>query len=185
MNAVAETAIAHAASDLEEGALAEPDPVPGDDDAAIPVEAPGVDPANLFLPAQVVQATSAGVPSIDARPVNLPKDAIELASFKADHDKRSLEDFVFQLDLLFEAQPHVYDVARNPGALKMRLLVVVGCFPTGSVASVRTRLVSFHVQTPLVHVLRAVHGTVPSTLSTVRHDARFAANEVGGGSPVA
>jgi hypothetical protein len=68
--------------------------------------------------------------------VNLPKDAIKLSQFKGDTDESTVDDFLFQLQSFFDAQPHIYDGECCPGALKNRLVVLVGCFPTGSIAAV-------------------------------------------------
>jgi hypothetical protein len=72
---------------------------------------------------------------IDFRP-SLPKDAIKLLKFRGDSDLSTLEDFVFQLELYFDAVPGTYNVAVNPDALRHRFVVVAGCFPPGSVSAV-------------------------------------------------
>jgi hypothetical protein len=54
--------------------------------------------------------------------VNLPKDAIKLYKFKGDRDKITVDDFLFKLQLFFDAQRHIYDVECCPVALKNRLL---------------------------------------------------------------
>jgi hypothetical protein len=38
--------------------------------------------------------------------------------------------------MYYDAQPAVYDVAHNPNALRMRLLIFVGCLPAGFVAAI-------------------------------------------------
>jgi hypothetical protein len=76
---------------------------------------------------------------IDFRP-SLPKDAIGLLKFRSDADLSTLEDFVFRLELYFDAVPRSYEVAVNPDALRNQFVVVVvvvaGCFPPGSVSAV-------------------------------------------------
>ena len=78
--------------------------------------------------------TSFGV--LGQRPVNLPKDAAKLSKLKGDADKGTVPDFLFTLSMFFDAQPHAYDPVCNQHALRMRLVVIMGCFPTGSVALV-------------------------------------------------
>lgn len=66
--------------------------------------------------------------------VSLPKDALKLPKFKGDSDLHAVPDFLFQLEVYFDALPSTFEV--HPQALKHRLVVVVGCFPPGSVAAV-------------------------------------------------
>jgi hypothetical protein len=67
---------------------------------------------------------------------SLPKDALRLLKFKGDSDVDTLEDFLFHLELYFEALPGTYDLSGNPSALRHRLFVISGCFPPASVAAV-------------------------------------------------
>lgn len=120
--------------------------------AEVPVAAPPV--AADALPAEPLGAgalTGANT-TVPFRGSTLPKDAIRLSKFKGDNDTASQEDFLFNLELFFEAQPHVYDESLNSNALRLRLVVLAGCFPPGSVASVwfrslyrRGLLVSYEV----------------------------------------
>jgi hypothetical protein len=97
--------------------------------AVVPVEgveaaaAAGVNPAGAFPPEA-------------SRSVTIPRDAVRLGKFKGDTDTGTLDDFVFALNMYFESQPHVYDIRYNPSALGVQLVVILGCFPAGSVAAV-------------------------------------------------
>jgi hypothetical protein len=90
-------------------------------------------------PADVVACSDAVGTShgrmMDVRP-SLPKDSIKLLKFKGVSDLSTLEDFLFQLELYFDAMPGTYDFTVNPNALHHRFVVVVGCFPPGSVSAV-------------------------------------------------
>jgi hypothetical protein len=85
-------------------------------------------------------ALSAGaIAASGSQPVarlSLPKDALKLLKFKGDNDIDTLEDFLFQLELYFEALPGTYDLTVQPHALRHRLFIVAGCFPPASVAAV-------------------------------------------------
>jgi hypothetical protein len=111
----------------------------GDDGNASAVD-PDDFPEVLPPPHVVVVPAASGAPTsyaamMDRRPA-LPKDSIRLLKFKGDSDIATLEDFLFQLDIYFDAVPGTYDYTVNPNALKHRFVVVVGCFPPGSVAAV-------------------------------------------------
>ena len=98
------------------------------------------------LPAAPVgEDTLTGTNSVPFRGSTLPKDAIRLSKFKGDNDTSSQENFLFTLEMYFDAQPHVYDETLNPNALRLRLVVLAGCFPPGSVASVSFTVSSWAV----------------------------------------
>jgi hypothetical protein len=125
------------ASDHGEGDLGGAQPLPHHDHTPIPV----TQDALVGAPAGSGPGTSgAAAPSSGASDplmrLSLPKDAIKLSKFKGDTDKSTVDDFLFQLQLFFDAQPHTYNGECCPGALKNRLVVLVGCFPTGSIAAV-------------------------------------------------
>jgi hypothetical protein len=71
-----------------------------------------------------------------SRSVSIPRDAVRFGKFKGDSVTGTLDDFDFALNMYFESQPHVYDVRYNPSALGVQLIVILGCFPAGSVAAV-------------------------------------------------
>jgi hypothetical protein len=64
------------------------------------------------------------------------KDVIKLCEFRGVTDLHTVEDFLFQLDLFFDAQSAAFDPEQCADALRHQLLTIVGCFPIGSVAAV-------------------------------------------------
>lgn len=109
-------------------------PVAMVDDA--PVDPPADPPAAAAAAGAGAQADAAGT-SAELSPARLflPKDALKLPKFKGDTDTDTVEDFLFQLELYFDALPSQYGDA-VPQALRHRMLILSGCFPAGSVAAV-------------------------------------------------
>jgi hypothetical protein len=138
-------AAAEMAADLEQGgdgsnAPVGPDgnlPAPGNEASDPLVLVPDVSPGQQAAPEFNASAGAmSSHPAIALRPVALPRDSIKLSKFKGDTDSHALDGFLFQLDMYFDAQPSAYDPEYNPNALRMRLLVIVGCLPAGSVAAI-------------------------------------------------